>query len=90
MFKWLREIRRTDKSTSFSESHSCRSESQCSPGVAQQPRRFFIRQSLAQIEDIYGPMPESLIADNQLENVTSSCQVGARPATSGSAISRRD
>jgi len=64
MVKWLRQIRRTDKSTSFSESNSCRSESECSPGVTQQPRRFLIRQSLAQIEEIYGSMPESLIADN--------------------------
>ena len=64
MFKWLREIRRTDKSTSFRQSSPCRSESECSPGIVQQPLRFLIRQSPAQIEELYGSMPESLRANN--------------------------
>jgi hypothetical protein len=64
MFKWLRKIRRTDKSATFLELSPCPSDSEWSPTTAQQPRRFLIRQSLAQIQEIYGPISESLIVSN--------------------------
>ena len=64
MFKWLRKIRRTGKATSFQASGPDQRESVAPPRIEQQPHRFLIRQNIAQLEEVYGPLAESIITHN--------------------------
>jgi hypothetical protein len=75
MFKSLRKFRRTGKATSFQASGPGQHESAAPPRIEQQPdRRFLIRQSIAQLEEAYGPVSESIIARDRKTRVPLACR----------------